>query len=100
MIQARLFPARVNSILAALNKIKLGLRLLGLIAAEPNVIPIGLLYMRLLQWWLKTKGFSMRGNQFHMIKVMHIPLFLGHVDHVSCPKFIWREFGQMEVDLF
>jgi len=41
MIQARLFPARVNSILAALNKIKLGLRLLGLIAAEPNVIPLG-----------------------------------------------------------
>ncbi len=29
----------------------------------------GLLYMRPLQWWLKTKGFSPRGNPLRMIKV-------------------------------
>ncbi len=45
-------------------------RLLGLMAAASNVIPIGLLYMRPLQWWLKTKGFSPRGNPLRMIKVM------------------------------
>ncbi len=33
-------------------------RLLGLMAAASNVLPIGLLYMIPLQWWLKTKGFS------------------------------------------
>ncbi len=27
-----------------------------------KVIPFGLLYMRPLQWWLKTKGFSPRGK--------------------------------------
>ncbi len=44
-------------------------RLLGLMAAASNVIPFGLLYMRPLQWWLRTKGFSPRGNPFRMIKV-------------------------------
>ncbi len=29
----------------------------------------GLLHMRPLQWWLRTKGFSPRGNPFCMIKV-------------------------------
>ncbi len=43
--------------------------LLGLMAAASNVIPFGLLYMRPLQWWLKSKGFSPRGNPFRMIKV-------------------------------
>ncbi len=38
-------------------------------AAASNVIPFGLLYMRLLQWWLRTKGFSPRGNPLRMIKV-------------------------------
>ncbi len=45
-------------------------KLLGLMSAETNVIPFGLLYMRQLQWWLKTKGFSPRGNPLCMIKVM------------------------------
>ncbi|KAL0183515.1 hypothetical protein M9458_019211, partial [Cirrhinus mrigala] len=45
-------------------------RLLGLMAAASNVVPFGLLYMRPLQWWLRTKGFSPRGNPFRMIKVM------------------------------
>ncbi len=43
--------------------------LLGLMAAASNVIPFGLLYMRPLQWRLKTKGFSSRGNPFCMIRV-------------------------------
>ncbi len=34
-------------------------KLLGLMAAASNVIPFGLLYMRPLQWWLKTKWFSL-----------------------------------------
>ncbi len=33
------------------------------------MIPFDLLYMRPLQWWLKTKGFSQRGNPLRMIKV-------------------------------
>ncbi|KAL0159179.1 hypothetical protein M9458_042904, partial [Cirrhinus mrigala] len=47
-------------------------QLLGLMAAASNVIPFGLLYMRPLQWWLKTKGFSPRGNPLRMIKVTHV----------------------------
>ncbi|KAI2651801.1 Transposon Ty3-G Gag-Pol polyprotein [Labeo rohita] len=38
-------------------------------AAVSNVIPFGLLYMRPLQWCLKTKGGSPRGNLLCMIKV-------------------------------
>ncbi|KAL0159531.1 hypothetical protein M9458_043256, partial [Cirrhinus mrigala] len=76
-MQARLSPARIESILAAVKRVKEGrsltvkqfLQLLGLMAAASNVIPFGLLYMRPLQWWLKTKGFSPRGNPLRMIKV-------------------------------
>ncbi len=39
-------------------------------AAASNVIPFWLLYMRPLQWGLRTKGFSLRGNPFRIIKVM------------------------------
>ncbi|XP_059371000.1 uncharacterized protein LOC132108312, partial [Carassius carassius] len=42
---------------------------LGLMAAASNVIPFGLLHMRPLQWWLKSKGFSPRGNPLRVIKV-------------------------------
>ncbi len=38
-------------------------------AAASNVIYFGLLYMRPLQWWLRTKGFSQKGNPFRMFKV-------------------------------
>ncbi len=70
-------PARIESILTTVRRVKEGQsltvkqfqRLLGLMAAASNVIPIGLLYMRPLQWWLKTKGFSPRGNPLRMIKV-------------------------------
>ncbi|MCI4385150.1 hypothetical protein PGIGA_G00046990 [Pangasianodon gigas] len=38
--------------------------------AASNVIPFGLLHMRPLQWWLKTRGFFRnRGNPLRMIKV-------------------------------
>ncbi|KAI2647549.1 Transposon Ty3-G Gag-Pol polyprotein [Labeo rohita] len=61
-MQARLSPARIESILAAVRRVKVGRsltvkqfqQLLGLMAAASNVIPFGLLYMRPLQWWLKT----------------------------------------------
>ncbi|KAI2666794.1 enzymatic polyprotein [Labeo rohita] len=75
-MQARLSPARIKSILTTVKRVKEGRsltvkqfqRLLGLMAAASNVIPFGLLYMRHLQWWLRTKGFSPRGNTFRMIK--------------------------------
>ncbi|KAI2663175.1 Transposon Ty3-G Gag-Pol polyprotein [Labeo rohita] len=76
-MQARLSPARIESILTAVKRVKEGLsltvkqfqQLLGLMAAASNVIPFGLLYMRPLQWWLKTKEFSPRGNPLRMIRV-------------------------------
>ncbi len=76
-MQARLSSAHIESILSAVKSMRLGQsltvkqfqRLLGLMAAASNVIPFGLLYMRHLQWWLRTKGFSLRGNPFRMIKV-------------------------------
>ncbi|KAL0157682.1 hypothetical protein M9458_030689, partial [Cirrhinus mrigala] len=76
-MQARLSPARIESILTTVTRVKEGRsltvkqfqRLLGLMAAASNVVPFGLLYMRPLQWWLRTKGFSPRGNPFRMIKV-------------------------------
>ncbi len=77
LMQGRLSPARTESILSAVKSIRLGQsltvkqfqRLLGLMAADSNMIPFGLLYMRPLHWWLRTKGFSPRGNPFRMIKV-------------------------------
>jgi len=76
-MRACLSPARITSILSAVKRVKLGQlltvkqfqRLLGLMAAASNVIPCGLLYMRPLQWWLRTKGFSPRGNPLRTIKV-------------------------------
>ncbi len=76
-MQAWFSPARIELILTTVRRVREGLsltvkqfqRLLGLMAAASNVIYFGLLYMRSLQWWLKYKGFSPRGNPFHMIKV-------------------------------
>ena len=77
-MQARLSPARIESVLTAVARVKVGRsltvkqfqRLLGLLAAASNVIPFGLLHMRPLQWWLKTRGFFRnRGNPLRMIKV-------------------------------
>ncbi len=52
----------IQTRLSAVKRIRLGQSL--------TVIPFGLLYMRPLQWWLRTKGFSPRGNPFRMIKFM------------------------------
>ncbi len=76
-VQACLSPAQIESILMAVQRVREGQsltvkqyrKLLGLMAAASNVIPFGLLYMRPLQWWLRTKGFSPRENPFRMIKV-------------------------------
>ncbi|KAL0152391.1 hypothetical protein M9458_052114, partial [Cirrhinus mrigala] len=76
-MQARLSHARIESILTAVAKLKEGWsltvkqfqQLLGLMAAASNVMLFGLLYMRPLQWWLRTKEFSQRGNLFCMIMV-------------------------------
>ncbi len=76
-MQARLSPARIESILMAVARVrevrsltvKQFQNLLGLMAAASNGINFGLLFMRRLQWWRKTKGFSPRGNPLHMVKV-------------------------------
>ncbi len=89
-MQVRMSPARIESILTEVRRVKEGQsltvklfqRLLGLMAAVSNVIPIGLLYMRPLQGWLKTKGFSPRGNPLCMIKVTRRCL---------CALDMWRQ---------
>ncbi len=74
-MQACLSPAHIESIQsrewkkASSLTLKQFQRLLGLMAAVSNVIPFGLLYMRPLQWWLKTKGFYLRGNPLWNFKV-------------------------------
>ncbi|KAL0152958.1 hypothetical protein M9458_051736 [Cirrhinus mrigala] len=58
-MQARPSPARIESILTSVKRVKIGRsftvkqfqKLLGLMADASNVIPFGLLYMRPLQWW-------------------------------------------------
>ncbi len=70
MMQARMSPARIESILTSVKRVREGRsltvkqfqKLLGLMSAASNVIPFDLLYMRPLEWWLKTKGFSPRGK--------------------------------------
>ncbi len=77
MMLARLSPAWIESSLTAVTRVKEGQsftvkqfqRLLGLMAAVSNVIPLGLLNMRPLEWWLKTKGFSLRGFSLRMPSV-------------------------------
>ncbi|KAL0201495.1 hypothetical protein M9458_004682, partial [Cirrhinus mrigala] len=70
------FSCSDRVILAVVKRVEVGRsltvkqfqQLLGLMAAASNVVPFGLLYMRALQWWLKTKGFSLRGNLLCVIK--------------------------------
>ncbi len=62
-MQACMSPTRIESILTSVKIVREGRsltvkqfqKLLGLTSAASNVIPFGLLYMRPLQWWLKTK---------------------------------------------
>ncbi|KAL0202504.1 hypothetical protein M9458_000522, partial [Cirrhinus mrigala] len=80
-MQARLSPARIEVKEGRSLTVKQFQQLLGLMAAASNVIPLGLLYMRPLQWWLKTKGFSPRGkpaphDQCHVA----MPTCLRHVE--------------------
>ncbi len=72
-MQARMSSVRIESILTSVKRVREGRlltvkQLLGLMSAASNVIPFGLLYMRPLQWWLKTKGLFPRGNPLRMIK--------------------------------
>ncbi len=77
-MQACLSPAQIESILTTVRRFREGLSLtvkqikilLGLMAAASNLIPFGLVYMRPLQLWLKTKGFSLRANPLRTIKFM------------------------------
>ncbi|KAI2668352.1 Transposon Ty3-G Gag-Pol polyprotein [Labeo rohita] len=92
-MQARLSPARIESILTAVKRVKLGQsltvkqfqQLLGLMAAASNVIPFGLLYMRPLQWWLKTKGFSPGKSISHDQGHAALPTCLGHGPVLGAP---------------
>ncbi|KAI2658754.1 Transposon Ty3-G Gag-Pol polyprotein [Labeo rohita] len=49
-------------------------------AAVSNVIPFGLLFMRPLQWCLKTKGFSLGEPALHDQGHAAMPTCLGHVE--------------------
>ena len=95
-MRAQMSPARVGSIQAMVSRVKLGHNLtvkqfqvlLGHMAAASSVIPSGLLHMRPLQWWLRAKGFSLRGNPFRMIRVMRrclVPSSYGG-NLGSCPR--------------
>ncbi len=63
----------------------------GLMVAAPNVVTFGLLYMRSREWWLKTKGFSLRGNPLRMLKVMRS--CLRAVDMWRKPWFLSQGLG-------
>ncbi len=104
MMQPQLSPARIESILTAVARVrefrsltvKQFQKLLGLMAAASNMIPFGLMCMRPLQRWL-IPG--------HLNQEAAIPSRQGprprewrlHPD-VMCQ--IWRMFGQAQVDLF
>ncbi|XP_067305338.1 uncharacterized protein [Pseudorasbora parva] len=86
-MSARLSPPRIKTILDTVNQIKLGQSLtVKLMAAASNVIPFGLLYMRPLQWWLRSRGFSPRGNPFSLDQGhATLPTFLGEVEGSLVP---------------
>ncbi len=77
MMQACISPARIESILTSVKRVRKSRsltvkefqKLLCLMSAASNVMHFGLLYMRPLQWWLKTTGLFPRGNPLRMIKV-------------------------------
>ena len=100
-MRARMSPARIESILAMVSGIKLGQaitvkqfqRLLGLMAAASNIIPLGLLHMRPLQWWLKAKGFFPQGESVPYNKgYAQMPLFPINMEEtlVLVPRAIVR----------
>ncbi len=93
-MQTRLSPARIESILTTVARMregqsltaKLFQKLLGLMAAASNVVTFGQLHMRPLQWWLRTTRFSQRGNilifYIHKHYLKHKSKYL----HVICIK--------------
>ncbi len=70
-MQACLSPAWIESIITTVRRVREGLSLTvkQFQILWVYMIHFGLLYMRALQWWFKTKGFSPRGNPRRTIKV-------------------------------
>ncbi len=89
-MQARLAPARIPDLTACLAHFKLGhhvsvgtcRRLLGLMAAASPVLPLGLLHMRPLLWWMKELRLHPTVPATRRIRVSR-----------SCcrPLFMWRD---------
>ncbi len=90
-MQARLSPARIESILMAVARVREGTshpltvkqfqRLLGLMATASNVIPLGLQYMRPLQWWPQDQGVLPEGKPAsHAQGHVAMPNCLRHVE--------------------
>ncbi len=79
-MQACMSPARIEAILTAIMRVREGQsltvkqfqRLLGLMAAASNVIPLGLLYMRPLQWWPPFKLIEEISDRHFTLKVIFL----------------------------
>ncbi len=83
-MQARLSPARIESILTVVRRVREGLsftvkqlkKLLGLMAAVSNLIPFGLLYMVAQDQGVLPEGKPTSHDQGHTV----MPTCLGHVE--------------------
>ncbi|XP_077060691.1 uncharacterized protein LOC143712393 [Siphateles boraxobius] len=77
LMQARLAPARISSLMTCLARFLLGhhvsvgtcRRMLGLMAAASSVLPLGLLHMRPFMWWVKLSGVRPSGSTLRLLKV-------------------------------
>lgn len=95
MMQAQLSPALVELTLNAMKDIKLGQelsvlqvqRLLDLVAAGDNVIPLGLLHM--FQFWLKSRRFHPLNHPSTVERVTR---------RVLCALRLWKEQWFMNKD--
>ncbi len=85
-MQACLSPARIESILTVVRRVREGLsftvkqlkKLLGLMAAVSNVIPFGLLYMVAQDQGVLPEGKPTSHDQGHTV----MPTCLGHVEEI------------------
>ncbi|MGL4249587.1 MAG: reverse transcriptase domain-containing protein, partial [Aeromonas sp.] len=76
-MKARLAPARISSIDKCLTRFVLGhrvsvgtcRRLLGLMAAASQALPLGLLHMRPFHWWMKSMGIRPMGSPYRLMRV-------------------------------
>ncbi len=80
-MQARMSPAQIESILTTVKRVSEGWSLTvkqfkKIAGSDGSCVQRGLMYMRPLQWWFKTKRFSPRGNSLCMIKDRARKLFL------------------------